>query len=153
MKYLIRSLKYFAELAIVLAVFIAVLMALKIVESDLNALFVNGTKSLWTIAGLMVVFAAIYPKFGYTSRRIFLKGSFEEILPEIKEKMTSRGYILDKTEGENLVFRLSSTVARITRMAEDKITFTREMNGYTLEGPSKDVIRIVNSFEIPEDQQ
>ena len=152
MKYLIRSLKYFAELVIVLAVFIAVLMALKIVDTDINTLFVNGTKSLWTIAGMIAVFAAIYPRFGYTSRRIYLTGSFEEVLPQVKEKMTARGYILSSQEGENLVFRLTSTVGRITRMAEDKISFTREMNGFTVEGPSKDIVRIVASFESTQEQ-
>lgn len=153
MKYLIRSLKYFAELVIVLTVFILVLMLLKVVEPDINTMFVNGARSLWTIAGLLAVFAAIYPRFGYTSRRIYLTGSFDEILPEVKEKMTERGYVLEKTDGENLVFRLTSVVARITRMAEDRITFTREMNGFTIEGPSKDVIRIYNGFEFPESEQ
>lgn len=146
MKYLIRSIKYFFQLIIVLTLFIVVLSMLKLVESDPAKIFVNGYDSLWQIAAIVAVFAAIYPKFGYASRRIYINGDFDQIFPIVEEEMQERGYRLENRTGEDLNWRLRSTVARISRLWEDRITMTRTLNGWTLEGPGKDVMRIVNSF-------
>lgn len=146
MKYLIRSLKYFAQLLIMLALFIFVLVLFHLVGPDINTIFVGGMSSVWKIIGIVAAFAAVYPRFGYARRRIYVNGSFDEALPFIKDEMTQRGYLLEKTEGEDLSFRLTSHVARCARMWEDRITMTRTMNGWEIEGISKDVIRIVNGF-------
>lgn len=146
MRYLIRSVKYFFQLIIVLTLFIVILALLHVVESDPSRIFVNGLDSLWQIALIVAVFAAIYPKFGYTSRRIYMNGSFEQIFPSLEEEMQNRGYRLENREGENLTFRMRSAVARISRLGEDRITMTRTLNGWSLEGPGKDVIRVVNGI-------
>ncbi len=146
MKYLIRSIKYFFQLIIVLTLFIVVLSLLHLVESDPAKIFVNGYDSLWQIAAIVAVFAAIYPKFGYTSRRIYMNGSFDQIFPILEKDMQERGYRLERRTGEDLSWRLRSTVYRVSRFWEDRITMTRTLNGWTLEGPSKDVMKIVNSF-------
>lgn len=146
MKYLIRSIKYFFQLIIVLTLFIVVLSMLKLVESDPAKIFVNGYDSLWQIAAIVAVFAAIYPKFGYTSRRIYINGSFDQVFPIVEEEMQNRGYRLERRTGEDLSWRLRSTVYRVSRFWEDRITMTRTLNGWTLEGPGKDVMKIVNGF-------
>lgn len=146
MRYLIRSVKYFFQLIVVLTLFIVILALLHVVESDPSRIFVNGLDSLWQIALIVAVFAAIYPKFGYSSRRIYMNGSFEQIFPALEEEMQNRGYRLEKRTGEDLTFRMRSTTARISRLGEDRITMTRTLNGWNIEGPGKDVIRIVNGI-------
>ena len=55
MKYLVRALKYFVYLFIILALLIAVLVLTKVVDGNLSTMFVNGTDSLWQIALVMAV--------------------------------------------------------------------------------------------------
>ena len=62
MKYLVRAVKYFIYLMIILSLIIVVLIMTKMVESDISKMFVNGYDSLWQIALMMAVFALIYPK-------------------------------------------------------------------------------------------
>ena len=46
-----------------------------------------------------------------------------------------------------MTFRLRSPLNRLTRMFEDRITMTRELPGFMLEGPSKDVTRLIYGLE------
>lgn len=147
MRYLIRSVKYFFYLLIILSLMIAVLMKLNLVESDLDKLFVNGRDSLWQIALLMAVFAAIYPRFGYTTRFVPLAGSFEELRPGALEVMQQAGYKLEKEEAGSLCFRRRSPVSRAMKMFEDRITFTHALGGWNIEGHSRDVIVIASKFK------
>ena len=58
MKYIIRALKYFCYLIVLLAVIILALVLTGFVEADLSKMFVNGYDSLWQIALIMLFFAA-----------------------------------------------------------------------------------------------
>ena len=68
MRYLVRALKYFVQLMVILTIIIAILIVAKVVDSDISQIFVNGWDSLWQIALLMAAFAAVYPKIGYVRR-------------------------------------------------------------------------------------
>ncbi len=146
MRYLIRSVKYFLYLFIILSLMIAVLMALNLVESDLDKLFVNGRDSLWQIALLMAVFAAIYPRFGYTTRFVPMAGSFEELRPAAVEMMKASGYILEKEAEGSLSFRRRSPLSRAMKMFEDRISFTHALGGWNIEGHSRDVMVIASKL-------
>lgn len=146
MRYLIRSVKYFIYLFIILSLMIGVLMALNLVESDLDKLFVNGRDSLWQIALLMAVFAAIYPRFGYTTRFVPMAGSFEELRPAAVEMMKASGYILEKEAEGSLSFRRRSPLSRAMKMFEDRISFTHALGGWNIEGHSRDVMVIASKL-------
>ena len=150
MKYIIRALKYYVKMAVLLALLLFVLSLFKIIDGNPETMFVNGKDSLWQIALLLLAFSAIYPRFSYCSRRLRLPGSDEEVIPKVKQEMAARGYGLESEEGGNMTFRLESLAGKISRSWEDRITLTREMTGFTLEGPAKDVIRIINAFYEPE---
>ncbi len=60
--------------------------------------------------------------------------------------MEQKGYVLEKEEGENLVFRLSSVAGRISRLGEDRVTFTREIAGFQVEGLNRDIVRLVGGL-------
>lgn len=151
MKYLVRSVKYFFYLAIVLTLVIAALMYFKIVEADIESVFRDGYASLWKIAGIIAVFAAVYPKVGFGKYRAVVSGSHEDLRESIAAFMQGRGYVLEAEEGQKgeeiMKFRLRSPLYRLTRMAEDRVTLCKTMSGYEFEGPTKDVVRLVNGLE------
>ena len=147
MKYLVRAIKYFFKLLVILALILVILVALKFVEADITKMFVNGYDSLWQIAALMALFAAIYPRFGYVTRTIPVPGSPEETLPVLKKAMDARGYVLQKQDGESLVFVKRSKLDRILKMYEDTITVAPAITGYELEGAGRDVARAAATIE------
>ena len=146
MIYLIRAVKYFVQLLVILALVIAILIVAKVVDSDISQIFVNGYDSLWQIGLLMAVFAAIYPKFGYASRQAIVPGSDEETLSVLESVMDSYGYKREERTDGVLAFRKAHIPDRVMRLWEDRITVTRFVSGYELEGANKDVVRIVNAL-------
>ena len=144
MRYLVRALKYFVYLSIMLVLFIVVLCLLGVIPKNIDLIFINGTKSLPQMALIVAVFAAIYPKVGFTTRNVRMVGEASETETEIEltKFMNSRRYVLVKKEGEDLVYRRASVLDRIIKMGEDKIYFKKILNGYAMEGLTKDVVRI-----------
>lgn len=147
MKYLVRAIKYFLYFSIILVLILGILVLIGFVDPDPDRLFRNGTKSLWQIGALFAVIAVVYPRFGFIARSARIPGNFAEIRPGILSYMESRGYRLEKEEGENLTFRLRSKFSAISRMLEDRITLSREPGGYQVEGITKDVVRVVYGLE------
>lgn len=146
MKYLIRAVKYFVQLMVILSIIIAVLIVAKVVDSDISKIFVNGYDSLWQIALMMAAFAAIYPRFGYTRRPALVPGSDEEAQAVLDRVMEAHSYVREQCPGGKLCYRKRSTGDRITRLWEDRITVTRIITGYELEGIGRDVVRLVNAL-------
>ena len=148
MKYIVRVLKYFVLVTVVMALLLLVLALLGYVEKDVDSMFRNGWKSIWQIALMFLVVAAIYPRFGFCKRGAILPGAYEDIRPGLVRYMAGRGYEIEKEEGENLSFRLKSPLQRFLRLLfEDRITFTRDRAGFYVEGRTKDVVRIVSGLE------
>ena len=147
MKYLVRAIKYFIYLMIMLTLIIVVLIMTKMVESDISRIFVNGYDSLWQIALMMAVFAAIYPKMGFTSRIAHLYGSLEEMKPEILRVMEVLDYKLEKEEDGVVTFIKRSPFSRLMKMYEDRITISTTAAGMEVEGLTKDVVRIISGLE------
>ena len=142
MKYILRSIKYFVYLAIMLAIFIAALLALGFIEGPIDNIFKNGADSIWQMALIVAAFAAVYPMLGYGKRNVRIWGEPEQVWPEIVDFMNGRGYILAEGNAQNAKFRLASKLKRILRMGEDTISFTRTICGYTLEGRTKEIVRL-----------
>ena len=142
MKYILRSIKYFIYLAIMLAIFIAELLALGFIEGPIDNIFKNGADSIWQMALIVAAFAAVYPMLGYGKRNVRIYGEPEQVWPEIVEFMNGRGYILTEGDAQSAKFRLASKLKRIMSMGEDTITFTRNIGGYSLEGRTKEIVRL-----------
>lgn len=147
MKYLVRAVKYYVYLLVILTVAITVLIALGMVESDISKIFIHGYDSLWQIALLMAVFALLYPRFGFSTRSAIIPGSDEEIASGVIRVMEERGYELEKRDGSDMSFRKKGVASRALKMFEDRITFTRSVSGYDVEGLTKDLVRIVAAVE------
>ncbi len=147
MKYLIRALKYFVYFVLLLAIILAALILLGLAEADPATLFRNGYDSYWQIALMFAVLAGVYPLFGFMKKDVLTPGEYAEIRPDVLSVMESKGYELEKEEGENLSFRLRSRAARVSRMWEDRITLSRTFSGFTLEGLRRDIVRIAYTLE------
>lgn len=147
MKYLIRAAKYYLYILIVLVIVLFALVKLGLANADLEQMFRGGYDSLWQIAALLAVFSAIYPKMGYGSRSAVIPGSHSEARDGIVEYMDGMGYKLRNESGENMEFVLRSPFGRLFRVFEDNITLTREMTGYSVEGRTRDIVRIVSGLE------
>ena len=146
MKYLIRSLKYFLQLTILLVIFMTAIYFITAKGASLESMLKDGYNSLWKMAGIVAIFAAVYPRFGYGKRRIRAKGPAEEIIPKIEAHMNARGYELVSRDAEdNLVFRQATFFGRLFKMF-DKVYFTRALSGYEMEGRLKDVVRLDTAF-------
>ncbi len=142
MKYIIRALKYFVYLTILLTIFVVILAVAGFIPKDINQMFVHGTASIPQMLGIVAVFAAVYPRIGFNTADVRILGSSEEIEPKLDEFMHTRRYVLVKKNGEDLVYRRASTLDRISRMWEDAITFKKTFNGYAIEGRTKDIVRL-----------
>ena len=148
MKYIVRVLKYFVFITVVMALILLVLALLGYVEKDVDSMFRNGWKSIWQIALMFLAVAALYPRFGFCKRGAIIPGAYEDIRPGLVRYMAGRGYEIEKEEGENLSFRLKSPLQRFLKLLfEDRITFTRDRAGFYVEGRTKDVVRIVSGLE------
>ena len=148
MKYLVRVLKYFVFITVVMALILFVLSLLGIVEKDVNAMFRNGWDSLWQIGLMFLAVSAIYPRVGFCRRGARIPGTYEEIRPGLVRYMAERGYEIETEEVENLTFRRKGFLARLGKLLfEDRITFERDRAGYYIEGRTKDVVRIISGLE------
>ena len=140
MKYAIRAVKYFVYIVCIVAIVIGALMALGIVESEIDKVFRNGYNSLWQIALMFAALSAFYPLFGYMKKTAQAGGTLAERKAEIVKYMESKNYVLSKEEGETLKFRRRSFLQRLSRSFEDTVTVKQEFGGFELEGIRKDVV-------------
>lgn len=137
-RYIIRSVKYFLYLIIIMTLLLAILVLLGLAEADPAEIFVGGYSSYWKIGLAFLALAAIYPRFGYSKNEII---SGVELKPLILSVMDSRGYKLRSEEGDTMVFIKRSPLDRALRMWEDAISFTKTEAGYDIEGHTKETVR------------
>ena len=147
MKYIIRSLKYYCYLMILLTLIILALVLTGFVEADLSKMFVNGYDSLWQIALIMLGFAAIYPRFGFSKRTAHVYGSPEEIRPDVMRVMETLGYRLEREIDGSWSFLRRSGLSRALKMWEDRISLTPSGAGLEVEGLTRDLARVVSALE------
>lgn len=146
MRYLIRSIKYFIWFICIFALIMLVLVLMGTAEGDISSMFRGGYSALWKIALIFAVIAAFYPKFGFVRQALVSEDGITPDRRLIREYMLSRGYIPEKDGAGVMTFRCKGTSARLSRMLEDRITFTQEADGMLIEGLRKDVVRIVSGI-------
>lgn len=149
MKYIVRAIKYFFYFSILLIIILSVLVLAHVVDGNIETMFRNGYNSLWQIGLMFAAVAAVYPVFGFVKKEAVIPGEYAEIRKGVIDYMENHGYRLESENGENMTFRNRSLLNRITRMMEDRITFTRTLGGFELEGLRKDTIRVIYGLETP----
>jgi hypothetical protein len=147
MKYLTRAVKYFIYFSLMCAAIITALVLIGAVEGDINSIFQDGYGSIWKIAIFFALVASVYPKVGFITRTVNADKSWNEIREVVIGYMAERRYTLE-TESENTVtFRFDSATGRLSKMFEDRLTFCKTENGWSLEGLRKDVFRLSMGLE------
>ena len=147
MKYIIRAVKYYFYFCILLALMLGILSVCHVIEGPVEGMFREGYDSLIKIAIMFGCVSAVYPLFGFMKKEALIPGEYGEIRDGVVGYMESRGYQLESEQDENLTFRSRSAVNRLFRMYEDRITLTRRVTGFDVEGLRKDVVRIVYGLE------
>jgi len=145
MKYLVRAVKYYLYILILLVIILFALVKLNLANGDISTMFRDGYNSIWQIAALLAVFSAIYPKMGFGTRVLRIpEGDYSK---EIKEYMDMRGYKLLEENVDELRFVFRSPITRLFKMFEDTITFSKDAHQTSIEGPTKDIVRIISGLE------
>lgn len=147
LKYIVRAIKYFFYFSFIMIIIMSVLVLAHVVDGNIETMFRDGYNSLWEIGLMFAAVSAIYPMFGFVKKSTAIPGEFSEIRPTIVKYMESKGYKLEREEGENMTFRNRMFLNKLSRMYEDRITFTRELGGFSIEGLRKDTIRIIYGLE------
>ncbi len=149
MKYFLRALKAFVYFCVFFIILTLVLYYGRVVPAmSYTDMFEEG--ALWQILAYFVVFAAIYPIFGYNKVEMFIDGGYDGNADKIRDIMAEYGYELVSEDETCAVFRHRSVFTRIIKMGSSKIYFYRQTgsNGSTtMEGLRKDVSRFARSIE------
>ena len=147
MKYIVRAVKYFIYICVLVSIILLVMVLAHFVSSDINVMFKEGWKSVAKIALVFAGIAAIYPLFGYRRLLAGVLGELGGLHDDVIKCMEERGYRLESEDGESMTFRSRSLLNRIFRVWEDRITVTKTLGGFEVEGLSRDVARIVPALE------
>lgn len=147
MKYLIRSIKYFFYFSFLTALIILVLVMIGAVEGDINAIFNEGYNSLWKIAILFAVVAAVYPKLGFISRKLETDADWDMVKEKAVEYFSTKPFKVESETGESISFRRRGAVTRLLKMGEDRITVRKDGDGFVMEGLRKDVTLFATGLE------
>lgn len=147
MKYLIRSVKYFFYFAILTAVIITALIMIGAVEGGIENIFEDGYNSLWKIAIFFILVAAVYPKFGFVSRKIDTEAEWDTVRNKSVEYFSNKPFKVVSETPDSITFRRRDLIGRITKMCEDQISLIKTEEGYAMDGLRKDVYLYASGLE------
>jgi hypothetical protein len=146
MKYLVRSIKYFFYFAFLTALILYALAFLGMADSNIANNFAGGYNDFWKIGLFFAAVAAVYPKLGFINRKLYIEPS-SDIQAEIILFFQDRRYVLESQTSDTMTFRVKGAGSRLIKMYEDRITITRTIDGYYMEGLRKDVLRLTSGLE------
>ncbi len=147
MKYLIRSVKYFFYFAFLTAAIVLVLVFIGAVGRDINEIFEGGWNALWKMAIFFAVIAAIYPKFAFISRRLYINSDWGTVRNAAVAYFQDRRLRVEDETADSITFRRIGLGARLLKLGEDRITLRNTPEGFVLEGMRKDVIVFTTGLE------
>ncbi len=146
MKYLIRSIKYFFYFAFITSLVLAALIFLEMADSNIANNFEGGYNAFWKMGLFFAAVAAIYPKLAFINRKLYIEPS-TDIQDGAIQFFQDRRYVLESQSADTMTFRIKGSGARLIKMCEDRITITRTIDGYYMEGLRKDVLRFASGLE------
>ena len=145
MRYLTRALKYLLYFAIIFFLMVGIIYLFssqKAAGLTFVDLFKEG--SLPKIALFFVLVSAIYPYLSFQKKELYLNGPFTNYAEMVDEVMQSLDYVKEDTEAGSVSYIKRSGYARLTRMFEDRVTFSTADNPVIVEGYRKDLLRILS---------
>lgn len=146
MKYLVRSIKYFFYFAFLTSLIIFALVFVGMADSNIENNFQGGADAFWKIGIFYILVAAVYPKLGFINRKLYIDASLD-VEADMISFLEERRYVLESRTDDTITFRLRGLGQRLVKMNEDRITITRSLDGYYMEGLRKDVLRLASGME------
>lgn len=147
MKYIVRAVKYFFYFSLSCTVIVTALVLIGAVEGNIDSIFEEGYRSVGKIAAFFAIVAAVYPKLGFIAREIAVNSPWEEIRKDVIEFMKERRYELESESPEKITFRIKGLAGKLSKMYEDRLTLTRTIDGWQMEGLRKDALRLSAALE------
>lgn len=147
MRYFIRSVKYFLYFSFLTTAIILALVLIGAVEGDIDTIFEGGYSAIWKIAIFFAVIAAVYPKFGFVSRKVETTADWDTVKDAAKRYFQEKQFRTEEEGADFVSFRRRSPFERLTKMYEDRITLRKTDEGYVLEGLRKDVFLYASGLE------
>ena len=147
MKYLIRAVKYFFYFAILTTAIVYALILIGAVEGGIENIFEDGYNSLYTIAIFFALVAAVYPKFGFVTRKLDTTADWNAVKDAAKAYFQEKPFKLESETEDCVTFRRRDIISRLTKMGEDRISLSRTDDGFILEGLRKDVFLYATGLE------
>lgn len=139
-RYPIRAAKYAVYLIILFFILFALLRAFGS-ASPMSVLW--STSRGWMFLGVVVIFALLYPFFGFTRKRLTFDAA--KRVEDVERVMAMCGFRRIDAENhgaDDMLFQSESTAKKIAMMWEDKVEITTDSNGISyIEGNRKEVVR------------
>lgn len=145
MRYLLRAVKYFIQINIILFVIMTALVLTGFVDKDVNVMFSHGWTSVYMIIGFFATVSAFYPLFGYKRYRI--EGPEDKLLEVMDGYLEEKGYRKECSEDEKKTYRARSFANRLFRLFEDRVSFEKDFGSWYIEGAARDIVRIKSGLE------
>ena len=145
-QYLLRSLKYFLTLCVLLVA----LIWLKISYEKLPVTFWQMVEIYfsawngWAMAATIVVLSATYPYFGFVTRVV--SADIVANREQIENAMAVSGLELCSSTKERLVFRATG-LQRLTLLFEDEVVVIPSAEGVIISGHRRTVVRAIIRLE------
>lgn len=139
-RYPIRAAKYAVYLIILFFILFALLRAFGS-ASPVSVLWTTSRGLMFL--GVVVIFALLYPFFGFTRKRLTFDAA--KRVEDVERVMAMCGF--RRIDAENhgagdMLFQAESTAKKIAMMWEDKVEITTDSNGISyIEGNRKEVVR------------
>ena len=144
MRYLIRSMKYLLAFCVI---YLAVVwLSLKTTRGmdvsvmDYVLATLQTTKGQLLMAAV-VVLSALYPRFGFMTRRV--ECDMEEERDSLLANMALAGYTLREESEGRMVFRATSILDRIVMLFEDEIVVEQYAQWINITGIRRGVAKVV----------
>lgn len=140
-KYLIRSVKYFVALCVLLVAIMALNRAMGSTLTMRETFYVmfHTTRGL-LLPVVVVVLALCYPRFGFIVRRV--EGDTELDREQIVNAFRSAGFSLRREEEGTLFFRADGFVQKLLLLWEDEIRVSQYGQWIELDGIRRGVARV-----------
>lgn len=142
MKYFIRSLKYFFALCVLCIALMGLMLATGTSALSLNDTFyvMFHTDRYLMLLVAIVVLAAIYPKFGFVTRKV--EGDVEQNREQIINAFRSAGFSLRSEQDGELIFRADNFLQKLMLLGEDEIKVSQYGQWIVLDGIRRGIARV-----------
>ncbi len=139
-RYPIRAAKYAVYLIILFFILFALLRAFGS-ASPMSVLWTTSRGLMFL--GVVVVFALLYPFFGFTRKRLTFNAA--ERADDVERIMAMCGFKRIGSEtrpADDMLFEAASTAKKVAMMWEDQVRITTDADGVSfIEGNRKEVVR------------